>query len=111
MLIESPSNFPDIFQFIAVGLGEMECAEARLPIAFPPSVTNDRAFERLARFNFQPGITSLSRKIDAIALFCDNAFQTQLFHGLDKGRPFIDSLADAKRRILFDRIFEPFAAP
>src|SRR5207249_12022516 len=54
MLVESRSNFADIFQFIPVGLGQMEGAEGFLAIAFAARITDDGALDGLAGLNFEP---------------------------------------------------------
>src|SRR5438093_10481627 len=52
IVVESRSDFADIFQFLVSRLGQMQRAEARFAIALAPRVTDDRAFEGLSSFGF-----------------------------------------------------------
>src|SRR5438093_2524134 len=111
MLIESGPDFSDILEISAIDLGQVQRAKARLPIAFPLGVTNDRALDGLPCLDFQPRIASLSGLVGAVALFGQNAFETHLFHGLEERRSFFNNSTHAIRSVFSNRILKPLASP
>src|ERR1051326_5208254 len=88
MLIKTAADFSDILKFFTINLGEVKCTENAIPIPFPARVSNNQTFNRLAGFEFQPGITSFSRLIGAMALLSDNPLEAHLLYRFEKSRSF-----------------------
>src|SRR6267378_819651 len=111
MLIESRSNFSDIFKLSAICLSQMQRAEARCAIALAARVTDDRTLKGLSCFDFQPRFASLSGEIGALALFGHDAFKTHFFDGFEQRRSIFDNFTHAISGIFFNRSFKPLASP
>src|SRR4051812_32749468 len=60
----------------------MQRAKTRGSVTLPARITDDDALGRLPRFDLQPGVASPSREIKTVALFRDDALQTELWHRL-----------------------------
>src|SRR6266566_1965635 len=87
MIIQSRSHLADIFKLTSICLREVQRAEVRFAIAFPPCVADNCALQRLSRFDFQPAFAALSRQIGAMALFGHDALETRFFNGIFKPLP------------------------
>src|SRR5688500_17460685 len=87
----------------------MERTEARFAVAFPLRVTDDRAFNGLSCFDFQPGIAALSGHVGAAALLGHDALKTHLLNGFEESRSLFHYFTYAIRGILFDRVRQPLA--
>src|SRR5438477_10728719 len=87
----------------------MQRAERFFPVACSPRITDDLAFNSLPRFDFEPGIASLTRRIGALPLLRHYPFKPHLFHCLEKGGAFLDRLTQPIGESFSNRIFKPLA--
>src|SRR3954471_7614359 len=88
----------------------MQRTKTRGPVSLPACITDDDALGRLPRFDLQPRIAPLPREIKAVALFRDDALQTELLHRLKKCRPVFHGFTQPVRGTTLHGIPQPLAA-